>query len=197
MPCCAAVNCKEKPIPKYLNEEKENDKRITFHKFPGRDPQLFQIWLHNLRREDFTPSRSSSLCSRHFEEKYIHRLGGNVTLMKGAIPTIFDYPAHLLDHIIYSKPEPEPEPEPEAEANDSFTDDSYDLNDIDSVKRKYEADIEKLKQRLTVSQEKARKFQRKAQQLEKELKSLQENKDVFQPSVKVLSRSRQIVKNPV
>lgn len=50
-----------------------------------------------MRRENFTPSKHSVLCSAHFDEKQIDRTSlCCVRLRKGAVPMIFDsFPSHL------------------------------------------------------------------------------------------------------
>ncbi|XP_070545819.1 zinc finger protein 37-like isoform X3 [Ptychodera flava] len=54
---CVAAGCSNSP-----------GKRVSLFKFP-RDPRLFEIWVKQVRRtrQNWTPTRSSVLCSDHFE----------------------------------------------------------------------------------------------------------------------------------
>ncbi|XP_017274778.1 uncharacterized protein zgc:153292 isoform X2 [Kryptolebias marmoratus] len=42
-----------------------------------------------MKWEDWSPTRFSVLCSRHFEERFVDRTGKSVTLREDAVPTIF------------------------------------------------------------------------------------------------------------
>ena len=49
-----------------------------------------------MRRENFNPSKHARICSDHFSEKYMYRLGENVSLKENAIPTRFKaFPNYL------------------------------------------------------------------------------------------------------
>ncbi|KAM3857293.1 THAP domain-containing protein 6-like [Diretmus argenteus] len=67
---------------------------ITFHSFP-KDNELRKQWEVALRREGFTASQSSRLCSEHFTQADFDRTGQTVRIRAGAIPSIFSFPAHL------------------------------------------------------------------------------------------------------
>lgn len=69
---------------------------IIFHSFP-KDEELRKKWLHNLRRKNFTPTKYSRLCSKHFNEEDIDRTSlARVRLRRGAVPCIFEaFPKHL------------------------------------------------------------------------------------------------------
>ncbi|XP_017279719.1 THAP domain-containing protein 6 [Kryptolebias marmoratus] len=67
---------------------------ITFHKFPkGKD--MRKRWEVSLRREGFTASDSSVLCSEHFKQEDFDRTGQIVRLRDGVIPSIFSFHVHL------------------------------------------------------------------------------------------------------
>ncbi|KAM3850430.1 THAP domain-containing protein 6-like [Diretmus argenteus] len=65
---------------------------ITFHSFP-KDNELRKQWEVALRREGFTASQSSRLCSEHFTQADFDRTGQTVRIRAGAIPSIFSFPA--------------------------------------------------------------------------------------------------------
>ncbi len=44
------------------------------HSFPLKQPDLLNHWLRNLRREDFTPTQHSRLCSLHFADSDFEQL---------------------------------------------------------------------------------------------------------------------------
>ncbi|XP_075893574.1 THAP domain-containing protein 2-like [Nelusetta ayraudi] len=85
---CAAYSCANRRTV-------ENRARgITFHKFP-KDKVLRKQWEVALRRDKFTASDSSVLCSEHFKEADFDRTGQIVRLKDGVIPSIFHFPDHL------------------------------------------------------------------------------------------------------
>ncbi|XP_028302164.1 THAP domain-containing protein 3-like [Gouania willdenowi] len=60
MPVCSASGCPYQP-------KRFMDRRST-HAFPLNNPALCKQWVKNVGREDFIPSKTSRLCSAHFEE---------------------------------------------------------------------------------------------------------------------------------
>ncbi|XP_062398549.1 THAP domain-containing protein 1-like [Sardina pilchardus] len=89
MPCCVAVKCSNRT---------GGSSKISFFKFPFRDPERLKQWIRNVNRVDWYPTKYSSLCSDHFAPdcfKPNFRAG----LTGYAVPTIF-YPRHI------SKPKP-------------------------------------------------------------------------------------------
>ncbi|XP_017330915.1 THAP domain-containing protein 6 [Ictalurus punctatus] len=85
---CAAYGCKNR---RNANLRKQG---VTFHRFPT-DAKLRKIWETALRKEGFSATPHSVLCSQHFTEDAIDRTGQIVRLREGAIPSIFNFPAHL------------------------------------------------------------------------------------------------------
>ncbi|KAM3869961.1 THAP domain-containing protein 6-like [Diretmus argenteus] len=85
---CAAYSCSNRRTT-------ENRARgITFHKFP-RDNDARKKWEVALKREGFTASGSSVLCSQHFKPGDFDRTGQTVRLRDGVIPSVFSFPVRL------------------------------------------------------------------------------------------------------
>uniref|UniRef100_A0A3P9I010 THAP domain-containing protein 1 n=1 Tax=Oryzias latipes TaxID=8090 RepID=A0A3P9I010_ORYLA len=64
---------------------------ISFHSFPV-DVSVRAEWMVRVRREDFTPSKTSRVCSRHFQKgDFVNNPGKLRKLKKGAIPTLFSW----------------------------------------------------------------------------------------------------------
>ncbi|XP_041860538.1 THAP domain-containing protein 6-like [Melanotaenia boesemani] len=85
---CAAYSCSN------LRTVENRARGITFHKFP-KDRDLRKKWEVALRREGFTASVFSVLCSEHFKPGDFDRTGQIVRLRDGVIPSIFLFPVHL------------------------------------------------------------------------------------------------------
>ena len=58
---CSAVNCKSG----YRGQPKEPN--LSFFTFPLKDQDLLKEWLSRVKRIDFMPTKTSTLCSKHFE----------------------------------------------------------------------------------------------------------------------------------
>ncbi|XP_045621580.1 THAP domain-containing protein 1 isoform X3 [Procambarus clarkii] len=96
MPVCAAYGCHNRP---------DRDRDKSYHKFPWNNRSLFKRWLINLRREKYTPSKQSVVCSDHFEDSQLDRTGQITRLRMNAAPTIFKaFPSHLIKVIKHRKP---------------------------------------------------------------------------------------------
>ena len=52
-------------------------------------------WEGALRREGFTASDYSVVCSQHFKQADFDRTGQVVRLLDGVIPSLFSFPVHL------------------------------------------------------------------------------------------------------
>ena len=65
MPFCSVFGCSNSSKTK-----KPGEPRVSFHTFPNRDksPKRFKLWLDYCHRKKFTPSKHSTICSRHFKE---------------------------------------------------------------------------------------------------------------------------------
>ncbi|XP_015928050.1 THAP domain-containing protein 1 [Parasteatoda tepidariorum] len=79
---CSAVGCKNK------NTKGTN---ITFHRFPLNNQHLLKLWLYQIKRGNWEPSKYSVLCSEHFTEDcfVIKGVHNRRTLKNDACPTKF------------------------------------------------------------------------------------------------------------
>lgn len=101
---------------------------LSFHGFPVQT-ELRRRWLGNIRRDHFTISSHTKVCSRHFTPDQLvepKTSDGRRRLVKGAVPLLFQWngysiiqsrgssggpvsPQHLIkDHDYCVVPEPEP-----------------------------------------------------------------------------------------
>lgn len=88
MPYCVVYGC---------NSNSKCDKDIHWFTFP-KDPQRHRAWTHYCKRQDFTPSKYSRICSKHFTESQYSRHpaklaelgypGAKAALKDDAIPDI-------------------------------------------------------------------------------------------------------------
>lgn len=63
-----------------------------------------KVWLVNLRRELFKPSKKTVVCCDHFTPESFDRTGQTIRLRKDAVPTRFDFPKHLQKKAKTRKP---------------------------------------------------------------------------------------------
>ncbi|GLH13650.1 uncharacterized protein GBIM_18179 [Gryllus bimaculatus] len=85
---CCCFGCNEKYV---------KGGGVTFHSFP-KDEARKKVWVQKLRRENFTPTKFSKVCSKHFEENCFDREKfGGVWLKADAVPTIFNFPKRLIN----------------------------------------------------------------------------------------------------
>ncbi|KAK3879750.1 hypothetical protein Pcinc_015736 [Petrolisthes cinctipes] len=96
MPQCVAWKCSNR------SDHCKRDGK-SFHTFP-KDPKTRRKWIHSLRLKNFTPSAHTVVCGDHFEDICLDRTGQTTRLRKGSIPSMFDFPAHLLKKIKPRKP---------------------------------------------------------------------------------------------
>ncbi|XP_028179199.1 THAP domain-containing protein 2-like [Ostrinia furnacalis] len=68
--------------------QRNNPEKCSFHRFPTSEDTK-NAWLKLIDRPNWIPKKWSSLCSKHFEDKYFQTLGGRRVLKKCAIPTKF------------------------------------------------------------------------------------------------------------
>ncbi|GFR21196.1 THAP domain-containing protein 1 [Trichonephila clavata] len=79
---CSAHGCKNR------NTKGGN---LTFHRFPLNNKHLLKLWLYQIKRGNWEPSKYSVICSEHFTKDSFIVKGQNNrrTLKNDACPTIF------------------------------------------------------------------------------------------------------------
>ncbi|XP_046987045.1 THAP domain-containing protein 1-like [Schistocerca americana] len=84
---CVACGCKEL----------QRKGSVQFHRFPFSRPEILKLWVQAIRRDRWSPTAYSTICSRHFTENcYQVRPGASLRLLKeGAVPFVFDFPKHV------------------------------------------------------------------------------------------------------
>uniref|UniRef100_A0A3Q2UEV3 THAP-type domain-containing protein n=1 Tax=Fundulus heteroclitus TaxID=8078 RepID=A0A3Q2UEV3_FUNHE len=88
---CAAWKCTNRFT------EQTRSAGISFH-FP-KDKALRKQWETAMRREGFSTSPSSMLCSEHFRAEDFDRTGQTVRIRAGSVPSVFSFPAHLCKSV--------------------------------------------------------------------------------------------------
>ncbi|GFQ74616.1 THAP domain-containing protein 3 [Trichonephila clavata] len=98
MSYCCAYGCKNEKL-------KSECRNKTFFRFPFKDPLLVKKWLVKIRRKDFFPSTSSTICSDHFEEScFTYQPFTNRRQLKpGSVPTIFVYSIPPISERMFKK----------------------------------------------------------------------------------------------
>lgn len=68
---------------------------MPIYRFP-MDPNLRKLWVLATKRDSYVPSNTAVLCEKHFgADNYEINVHGNRVLKRGAIPSIYNFPAHL------------------------------------------------------------------------------------------------------
>ena len=84
---CAAFGC--------ANRIKKGS-GISFHRFPKRGSEIEKQWITAVRRKNWSPSKTSCLCSEHFERSCFIEEKTNHRLHINAVPSVFpQFPKHL------------------------------------------------------------------------------------------------------
>ncbi|CAH1999974.1 unnamed protein product [Acanthoscelides obtectus] len=91
MVSCALQSCANR-----TEVDKKNTTGKTFHRFP-RNADRCQLWVKFVNRGEWTPTRSSVICSKHFSEESFDRTTKfYVNLKPNAVPTIHPNQNHHL-----------------------------------------------------------------------------------------------------
>lgn len=75
---CTVPNCRTAP-----------GDRKSFYKFPLHDPERLDLWLRNIGRKNWSPSRHQYICHRHFAPSDFKVCSGVHHLKNTAVPTLF------------------------------------------------------------------------------------------------------------
>ncbi|KAJ8341689.1 hypothetical protein SKAU_G00339800 [Synaphobranchus kaupii] len=86
MPVCSAFKCNAR------TGCNKDDSKVTFHRFPLKQPEKLKIWIRITQKDHWTPTPNSVLCSRHFKEDCFDRTGQTTRIRAGAVPTIVLFP---------------------------------------------------------------------------------------------------------
>ncbi|XP_061683040.1 THAP domain-containing protein 5-like [Syngnathoides biaculeatus] len=78
---CSVPNCK--------NDSTSGSDRKSFYKFPLQDPERLEVWLRNIGRDNWTPSRHQYICHEHFAPTCFKIRWGMRYLESDAVPTVF------------------------------------------------------------------------------------------------------------
>ena len=82
--CCTAYGCSRR----FRKED-----NVWFHSYPLKDTERLKKWLAAMRRENFTPTKSSQICCDHFLASDYHP--GLRELRITAVSSVFNFPEHL------------------------------------------------------------------------------------------------------
>ena len=84
---CSAYGCTKRA---------SKDSQGSFHRYLLNDKELCRKWVSAMRRVDFQPTPSSTLCSAHFLPKdYVDQTAKKQKLKETAVPSLFSFPKHL------------------------------------------------------------------------------------------------------
>ena len=61
---CAAVGRNSRSVG-----QSESERKLSFHRFPLKNPALLKQWLINVRRKGFMSTEHHILCSEHFVDE--------------------------------------------------------------------------------------------------------------------------------
>lgn len=64
-------------------------KTYIYFSFPTNQIDLYSNSLRVLNNQQYTPHKSSRICQKHFEVKFIKYLSSRIALTEDAIPTIY------------------------------------------------------------------------------------------------------------
>lgn len=79
--------------------------KTMIHRLP-QDLLLRKQWIFAMRRENFKPSKHARICSKHFTpDSFITcPWSSNKRLRSDAVPSIFNFPSHLIKKIVIRRP---------------------------------------------------------------------------------------------
>ncbi|CAH2293514.1 THAP domain-containing 1 [Pelobates cultripes] len=175
---CSAYGCKNRY---------DKDKPISFHKFPLTRPLLCKKWESAVRRVNFKPTKYSSICSDHFTPDCFKRECNNKLLKDNAVPTLFSYsetkPKNEKNDSDIKQEQPiAPEVDPAiglllpppytASHIAVICDHNYTVEDTVLQRRRIqqlEEQVDKLRKKLKIANQRCRRQERNLERLEKEV----------------------------
>uniref|UniRef100_A0A3B3ZPW7 THAP-type domain-containing protein n=1 Tax=Periophthalmus magnuspinnatus TaxID=409849 RepID=A0A3B3ZPW7_9GOBI len=81
---CSVPHCKTTP-----------GNKKNFYKFPLHDPERLHLWLRNMGKNNWTPSRHQYICHKHFAPSNFKVCWGVRYLKNTAVPTLFQVNAWI------------------------------------------------------------------------------------------------------
>lgn len=82
-------------VPKCTGSSRYNS-TLSFHSFPI-EPAVRAEWMRRIRRDNFSPTKHSRVCGRHFKvEDFVLTTGGLKRLQKGSVPVLFPWNEYEL-----------------------------------------------------------------------------------------------------
>ena len=94
----------------------QHNTTVSFHSFPV-DPVVRAEWELKIRRDDFSPSKHSRVCSRHFKQTDFQVTAkGLRRLKKGTVPVLFAWNGYELPAPRLSAGGKSPPPEPDSDS---------------------------------------------------------------------------------
>lgn len=177
---CSAYGCKNRY---------DKDKPTSFHKFPLTRPLLCKKWEAAVRRADFKPTKYSSICSDHFTPDCFKRACNNKLLKDNAVPTVFSYTEKPTSGNSVKKEERSTPPPPSVPEMDPaiglllpppytpshiavICDHNYTVEDTVHQRRRIqqlEEQVDKLRKKLRIANQRCRRQERSLEKLEKEV----------------------------
>ena len=159
----------------------DKSKNIHFHRFPLENKDLCSRWVASTKREHFTPSKYSHICSEHFEPSdYVssqHDL--KPRLKPQSVPSIFQFPERLQPKkkqrklpVKRSLPEDEQNENPSTSA--SFSSDTLSPPPAKKQKVTDSPTKLKLKRKIKTLQQKLRRKEKKISSMKEMMTELQD-----------------------
>ncbi|XP_056374229.1 THAP domain-containing protein 1 isoform X1 [Hyla sarda] len=163
--------------------------RPTYGRFPLTRPLLCKKWEAAVRRADFKPTKYSSICSDHFTPDCFKRACNNKLLKDNAVPTVFSYTDAKPAVTKNVKKEEQSTPVPAVPEIDPaiglllpppytpshiavICDHNYTVEDTVHQRRRIqqlEEQVDKLRKKLRIANQRCRRQERSLEKLEKEV----------------------------
>ncbi|XP_061714918.1 THAP domain-containing protein 1-like [Cydia pomonella] len=93
---CSVVTCKSNSLRKEAG--------VTFHAFPTED-EIVKEWIAGTGKSNWMPHKYSRICSKHFEQHCVRKLGKRTFIEKFSVPTLFIH-KFPVSHGLRAEPSP-------------------------------------------------------------------------------------------